>query len=55
MLREEAERTFGQPVERSEKREGNVTVTTLIFDVGDERLTAAFVEDVVVRYSIASR
>lgn len=55
MPREEAERTFGQPVERSEKREGNVTVTTLTFDVGDERLTAAFVEGVLVRYTVASR
>jgi hypothetical protein len=55
MPREEAERTFGQPMERSERREGNVIVTTLTFDVGDERLTAAFVEDVLVRYTIASR
>ena len=55
MLREEAERTFGQPVERSEKREGNIIVTTLTFDVGDERLTATFVDNVLVRYSIASQ
>lgn len=55
MLREEAERAFGRPVERSEKREGGVLVTTLIFDVGDERLTAAFVEDVLIRYTIASK
>ena len=55
MPRQEVERTFGQPVEHSEKREGNVIVTTLTFDVGDERLTAAFVEDVLVRYTIASR
>jgi hypothetical protein len=55
MLREEAEQAFGVPVERSEKREGGVTVTTLIFDVGDERLTAAFVEDVLIRYTIASK
>ena len=55
MLREEAERAFGRPVERSEKREGSVLVTTLVFDVGDQRLTAAFVEDVLVRYTIASK
>jgi hypothetical protein len=55
MLREEIERTFGKPVERSEKREGNETVTTLIFVAGEQRLTAAFVEDVLVRYSITSR
>ena len=55
MLRDELESAFGRPVERSEKREGSVTVTTLIFDVGDERLTAAFVEDVLIRYTIASK
>lgn len=55
MLRDELESAFGRPVERSEKREGNVMVTTLVFDVGDERLTAAFVEDVLIRYTIASK
>jgi hypothetical protein len=55
MLREEAERAFGKPVERSEKHEGGVGVTTLIFDLGDQRLTAAFVEDVLVRYTISSK
>jgi len=55
MLREDAERAFGRPVEQSEKREGGVVVTTLIFDIGDERLTAAFVEDVLIRYTIASK
>ena len=55
MLREEAERAFGKPVERSEKREGGEMVTTLIFDLGDQRLTAAFVEDVLVRYTISSK
>jgi hypothetical protein len=43
MLREDAERAFGKPVERTEKREGGVLVTTLVFDLGDQRLTAAFV------------
>jgi hypothetical protein len=55
MLREDAERAFGKPVQRSEKREGTETITTLIFDVGDQRLTAAFVEDVLIRYSITSK
>jgi hypothetical protein len=55
MLREDAERAFGAPVERSEKREGGVTVTTLIFEAGDQRLTAAFAEDVLIRYTIASK
>jgi hypothetical protein len=55
MLRDEVEQAFGKPVERSEKREGNETITTLIFDVRDQRLTATFVEDVLVRYSITSK
>jgi hypothetical protein len=55
MLRDEAEPAFGRPMERSEKREGGVIVTTLIFELGDERLTAAFVEDVLIRYTIASK
>ena len=55
MLREDVELAFGTPVERSENREGGVIVATLIFDVGRERLTAAFVEDVLVRYTIASK
>jgi hypothetical protein len=55
MLREEAERAFGRPVERSDKREGGVLVTTLIFDLRDQVLTAAFVEDVLVRYTVASK
>jgi hypothetical protein len=55
MSRDEVEQAFGQPVERSAKREGAETVTTLIFDVGGQRLTAAFVEDVLIRYSITSK
>jgi hypothetical protein len=55
MPREDVEVAFGQPVERSEQREGGVVVTTLVFDVGDERLTTSFVEDVLVRYTIASK
>ena len=55
MPREEVELAFGQPAERFEKREAGVVVTTLVFDVGEERLTAGFVEDVLVRYTIASK
>jgi len=55
MLRDEAEGAFGRPVERSDRREGDVLVTTLIFDLSDQVLTAAFVEDVLVRYTIASK
>ena len=55
MLRDEAERTFGRPIEFSEKREGGVVVTTLVFDIGEQRVTAVFVEDVLVRYTVSSK
>jgi hypothetical protein len=55
MFRDEVEAAFGKPAERSDKREGALTVTTLVFEVGDERLTASFVEDVLVRYTISSK
>ena len=55
MLRDEADRALGPPAERSEKREGGVAVTTLVYDLGEQRVTAEFVEDVLVRYTIASK
>jgi hypothetical protein len=55
MTRAEAERAFGRLVESSERRDGGLAVTTLVFDIGDQRLTADFVEDVLVRYTITSR
>jgi hypothetical protein len=55
MLRADAEREFGTAVESSERHEGGITVATLIFTVGDQRVAADFVEDVLVRYSITSK
>ena len=55
MLRADAEREFGNPVESSERREGDITVTTLVFSVGEQRVSADFVEDVLVRYTITSK
>jgi hypothetical protein len=55
MLRIDAERQFGQPVSVSERREGTLRVVTLVFTRGDSRITADFVEDVMIRYTIASR
>ena len=55
MEREEAEREFGGPVDVSERREGSLTVVTLIFVRPGQRITAEFVEEVLIRYSIASR
>jgi hypothetical protein len=55
MTRAEAERAFGRVVESSERRDGGLAVTTLVFDLGDQRLAADFVEDVLVRYTITSK
>jgi hypothetical protein len=55
MPRAEVERLCGAPVETSERRDGPLTTTTLVFLDGDQRITAQFVEDVLVRYSITSK
>lgn len=55
MLREEAERAFGRPTSRSERREGRLTVAILTFETLDQRITADFVEDVLIRYTVTSR
>jgi hypothetical protein len=55
MTRAEAERAFGRPAETSERRDGGLAVTTLVFVVSDQRIGADFVEDVLVRYTITSK
>ncbi len=56
MTRADAERAFGKPViDAVDRREGSVVVTTLVFVSGDQKITADFVEDVLVRYTITSR
>ena len=56
MTRGEAERAFGKPViDAVDRREGSVVVTTLVFVSGDQKITADFIEDVLVRYTITSR
>jgi len=55
MSRGEAERAFGRPVDVSERRDGGLLVTTLAFDVGDQRVVADFVEDVLVKYTVTSK
>lgn len=55
MLRAEAEQALGRPSDVSERREGALTVVTLVFVRPGQRITAEFVDDVLVRYSIASR
>lgn len=55
MLRDEAERAFGRPTSRSQRREGSLTVTVLTFETDDRRISADFVEDVLIRYTVSSR
>lgn len=55
LQRSEAERLFGRPVQSTEKREGSIVITTLTFVVGEQRIAADFVEDVLVRYTISSK
>jgi len=55
MLRADAERELGRPSQTSERHEGALTVTTLVFVRGEQRITAEFVEGVLFRYSITSK
>ena len=55
LSRAEAERLFGTPASSSERREGGLLVTTLVFDVGDQRVSADLSDDVLIRYAIMSR
>ncbi len=55
MLRADAESAFGRAVESSERNEGGLATKTLVFAVGQQRITADFVEDVLVRYIVTSR
>jgi hypothetical protein len=55
MTRAEALRAFGKPAESSERKDGGLVVNTLVFVVGDQRISADFVEDVCVRYTISSK
>jgi hypothetical protein len=55
LSRAETERLFGAPSSSSERREGGLVVTLLVFTVGDQRATVDFVDDVLIRYTIMSR
>jgi hypothetical protein len=55
LSRGETERLFGAPASSSERREGGLAVTTLVFNVRDQRISADFVDDVLIRYTIMSR
>jgi len=55
MMRAEAEGIFGSPITSSEHQEGSLNVVTLVFNRRGERITADFVEDVLVRYVTTAR
>lgn len=55
LSRGDAERLFGRPVESTERREGGLSVRTLVFVSSDQRISADFVDDVLVRYTISSK
>ena len=55
MSRADAERAFGRPTEVSQRRDGAMATTTAVFLVGEQRISADFVEDVLVRYTITSK
>ena len=55
LSRSEMERLFGTAASSSERREGGLVVTTLVFNVRDQRISADFVDDVLIRYAIMSR
>jgi len=55
LSRAETERLLGVPASSSERREGGLAVATLVFDVGDQRISADFVDEVLIRYTIMSR
>jgi hypothetical protein len=52
MLRQDAERLFGPAVDSSDRREGALSVTSATFIQGSERISAEFVEDVMIRFVI---
>ena len=55
MTRADAERLFGRPVESSDRREGTLAVSRVVFTSGEQRLIAEFVEDILVRYTLTSK
>lgn len=50
----EVEALLGEPVQSSERAEGQLRVVTRTYRSGDGQVTAEFVEDVLFRYSVTS-
>jgi hypothetical protein len=55
MMREDAESLLGEPDDVSDRHEGELLVTRLVFVTDEARVAADFVEDVLVRYTVTPR
>jgi len=55
MLREEVEALLGRGSQLAQRAAGDFKHVTIVFVAGEQRVTADFVEDVLVRYAIASK
>lgn len=51
----DVEAALGRPESSSQRMEGSLKVISAVYTRGDQRITAEFVEGVLVRYSITSR
>jgi len=55
MLADDVDRQLGAPKSSSERAEGKLKVTTRVYDTDAGRVTAEFVEGVLIRYTVVSR
>lgn len=55
MLADDVDRQLGAPKSSSERAEGRLKVTTRVYDTDAGRVTAEFVEGVLIRYTVVSR
>lgn len=55
MLDGDVDRLLGIPMQTTERKEGRLTVTTRVYDAPAGRITAEFVEGVLIRYTATSK
>jgi hypothetical protein len=55
MTTAEVEQALGRPDKTSERSEGTLKVVTCTYARDDQRITAEFVEGILIRYAIASK
>jgi hypothetical protein len=55
MTMSEVEEALGKPEKTSDRNEGTLKVVTATYSRDDQRITAEFVEGVLIRYSISSK